>query len=245
MQSSQLFHPPHKLETTMKIISNTKKVNRYRKISQYTTLGSLVVLIGGFALSFNVEYIQYSFAALLVGLLLSQVGMYFTNRWGRSPRPDERITAGLKGLDDKYTLYNYTGPVPHLLVGPHGIWVLVPMYQGGKITFEGKKYRQAGVGVFSRLVGQESLGRPELEAQSYQEDMKRFLRKQLPDKTLPEVQAALVFTSPKASVDAQEAPFATLEVDKLKDFVRRRAKESPVRLEELRPLVEILPEESN
>jgi hypothetical protein len=229
----------------MKIISNNKKVNRYRKIGQYSTIASLAILIGGFAMSFNLSYLQYSFAALLVGLVLSQVGMYFSNRWGRSPRPDERITAGLKGLDDKYTLYNYSAPVPHLLLGPHGIWVLVPMYQGGKITFDGKKYRQADVGIFSRLIGQESLGRPELEAQSYQEELKRFLRKQLPDRKLPEVQAALVFTSPKASVDAPEAPFATLEVEKLKDFIRRRAKEVPIHVEELQPLIKILPEEGN
>lgn len=229
----------------MKIISNTKKINRYRKIGQYSTLGSLVILVGGFALSFNVENIQYSFAALLVGLLLSQVGLYFTNRWGRSPRPDERITAGLKGLDDKYTLYNYTGPVPHLLLGPHGIWALVPMYQGGKITFDGKKYRQTGIGSIARLFGQESLGRPEIEAQSYLDDLKRFIHKQLPNQTLPEVQAALVFTNPKASIDAPEAPYVTLDVEKLKDFIRRRAKEAPVRLEALRPLIDALPEEGN
>jgi len=229
----------------MKIVANSKKINRYRKIGNYSTIASLVILVGGFALSFNGDNLNLSFGALLVGLLLSQVGMYFTNRWGRMPHPDERITAGLKGLDDKYTLYNFTSPVQHLLVGPQGIWVLVPMYQAGRITFDGKKYRQGGVGTFNRLFGQESLGRPDMEAVSYAEDIKRYLKKNLPGQDMPEVRPVLVFTNPKASVDAPDAPYITLEVDKLKDAVRRRAKEAPVRPEALTPLVELLPKEGN
>jgi len=181
----------------MKIIANTKKVNRYRKIGQYSTLASLVILVGGFALSFNVDNLNLSFGALLVGLLVSQVGMYFTNRWGRLPHPDERITAGLKGLDDKYILYNFTSPVQHLLVGPQGIWVLVPMYQNGRISFDGKKYRQAGVSSFNRLFGQESLGRPDLEAVSYAEDMKRYLKKNLPARNFPRFNPYWSLPAPK------------------------------------------------
>ena len=229
----------------MKIIANTKKVNRYRKIGNYSLTASMIILFGSVALSFNLEYQNFFFGAMLVGLLLSQVGAYFNNRWGRVPHPDERITAGLKGLDDRYTLYNFTSPVQHLLVGPQGIWVLVPMYQNGKITFDGKKYRQSGVGTFSRVFGQESLGRPDMEAISYAEDMKRYLKKNLPGQEMPEVRPILVFTSPKASVDAPDAPYITLEVDKLKDVVRRRAKEAPVRLESLAPLIELLPKEGN
>ena len=104
----------------MRIISNEKLIKRNNRIGTYLTFGSLAVLIGGLALSFLAppQYISYSFLALILGFILSQVGIYMGNRYGRKPRPDESISAALKGLDDKYSLYHYMTPVSHLLVGP-------------------------------------------------------------------------------------------------------------------------------
>jgi hypothetical protein len=38
---------------------------------------------------------------LLLGFLLSQFGIYFGNRWGRNPRPDQVINKNLKGFLEK------------------------------------------------------------------------------------------------------------------------------------------------
>lgn len=226
----------------MRIVTNQKKVNLNKKIGQYTSIGSLVVLVGGFVLSFKAETMNLSFLALVIGLLLSQVGIYYANRWGRSPRIDERLSLGLKGLDDKYTLYHYSGPVPHLLVGPAGIWVLTPMYQSGKISFEKKRLQQRGIGFFQRFFFQESLGRPDLEAQTYLEDMQKYLQKSFPNQETSPVQGAIVFTSPKAEVNAPEAPVATMHVDKLKDFIRRMAKEQPASMNKVNEVIKALPQ---
>ena len=230
----------------MKIVLDQKKVNRYYKIGMYTSLGSLVLLIAAVALTIifatRPEMALYSFIAMLLGLILSQVGVFFSNRWGKSPRVDERISQGLKGLDDRYVLYHYVTAVPHLLAGPAGIWVLVPEYQGGQITYENSKFRQKGVGFFSKVIGQEGLGRPEMEAKSYREDMVRYLRKALPDGNIPEVQTLVVFTNPKASVQVQDAPVPTMHVEKLKDFIRRMAKEKPANMETVQIIEKMLPE---
>lgn len=231
----------------MKIVKDQKKINRYSKIGMYTSLASLILLFGAVALTFifanRPEMTMYSFIAMLLGLILSQVGVFFSNRWGKSPRVDERITQGLKGLDDRYVLYHYMTPVPHLLAGPAGVWVLVPEYQGGTISYENKKFRQKGVGFISRVIGQEGIGQPDMEAKSYQEDMLRFLRKELPDGNIPDVQTVVVFTSPKASVQAQDAPVPTMHVDKLKDFIRRMAKEKPGNMNTVQTLQKMLPSE--
>jgi len=229
----------------MKIISNTKKIQRNYKIGLYTSLGSLVFLFVavGLTLTGNTSLTTYSFAAMLLGLLLSQVGVYFANRYGKSPRVDERITQGLKGLDDRYSLYHYVTPVPHLLAGPSGVWVLVPQYHPGQITFENNRYRQQGVGLFSRLVGQEGLGRPDLEAQSYQQEIEKFLKQSVGEEDLPPVKSVIVFTNPKASVQAQEAPIATLHVEKLKDFIRRTTKDTPVNMKAVLKVQDALPDQ--
>jgi hypothetical protein len=229
----------------MRIITNPKKVQRYNKIGLYTSLASLVFLVAAviMTLTMRVDLTTYSFIAMLIGLVLSQIGVYFANRWGKSPRIDERITLGLKGLDDRYSLYHYVTAVPHLLIGPAGIWVLSPHYQAGTITFEKNRYRQQGVGFFNRVVGQEGLGRPELDAQAFQQDFEKFLHKNLSEEGTPLVQSAIVFTSPKASVQAQDAPVPTMHVDKLKDFIRRKAKEEPARMEVIQKLEDLLPQE--
>lgn len=229
----------------MKIITHPKKIERYHKIGLYTSLASLIFLFGavGLTITMRPDLTTYSFIAMLAGLILSQVGVYFANRWGKPPRVDERITQGLKGLDDRYTLYHYTTPVPHLLTGPAGVWVLVAQFQGGTITYEKNRYRQQGVNFFSKAVGQEGLGRPELEAQAYQQDLLKYLKKALPNEDLPPIQPVIVFTNPKASVQAQDAPLPTLHIEKLKDYVRRKAKEQPADLEQIRKIQEVLPAE--
>jgi len=228
----------------MRVISNTKKIDRNRKIGLYTSFGSLIILVVGLVLSFQPNMIAYAYGALLVGLISSQVGIYYGNRWGRSPRIDERLTNGLKGLDDRYTLYHYIAPVPHLLTGPSGIWVLVPQYQEGTILYEKNRFRQQGVGVFKRFFAQEGLGRPEMEAQSYQQDMLKFLKKNLPDANLPEVQPLIVFINPKASVQVAESPTPAMHVEKMKDFMRRRLKTQSVSMNIIENVEEVLPQDS-
>lgn len=227
----------------MKIVSDQKKINRYAKIGMYTSLASLAFLFAavGLAIRFRNDLTNYSFIAMVIGLVLSQIGVYFANRWGKSPRVDERLSQGLKGLDDRYVLYHYTAPVPHLLTGPSGVWVITPQYQGGTITYEKNRYKQQGIGFFSRIIGQEGVARPDMEAKSYQEDMAKFLKKSLPEEKLPEVYPVIVFTSPKASVQASEAPVPTLHVDKLKDFVRRKAKEVPTNMTMIQQIQNLLP----
>lgn len=234
----------------MKVITNPKKIQRNYKIGLYSSLASLALLIGAAILTLNgltrPEMSLYSLIAMIVGFILSQVGVYYANRFGKSPRLDERITQGLKGLDERYTLYHYATPVPHLLVGPAGVWVITSQYQAGTVTYEKNRYRQSGVGFFSRVIGQESLGRPDLEAQSNQEDMQKFFKKCLPDlpeNSQPNVRSVIVFTNPKASVQAYEAPIPTLHVEKLKDFVRRKAKEEPGNLQAIRQVQDVLPKE--
>ena len=131
----------------MKIVTNSKLIKRNAKIGQYTTIGALVTLGAGLLITFQLpDKFIYSLICLAVGFLLSQIGMQYGNRWGRSPRPDEIINKNMKGLGRDYTIYHYTTPASHLLVGPAGVWVILPYYQGGKISFNGKRWRSTGGG---------------------------------------------------------------------------------------------------
>jgi len=237
----------------MKIVTNEKLINRNKKIGQVTSIASLVVLGGGLYVSFTNTGTSTSplapfattitFAALILGFLLSQVGIFYGNRWGRSPRPDERIIQSLKGLEDKYTFYNFTTNVPHLLVGPSGIWVLIPYSVKGVITYDEKKMRwnQKGGNIYMKFFAQEGLGRPDLDALGLIKDAEKYINENLKDIEHPQVQAALVFTNDKVAIEATNAPIPTLPAGKLKDFFRKKAKEDPAPVETIKLLQAAFP----
>lgn len=233
----------------MNILIHEKNVKRNAKIGQYTSLVSLVVLAGGMYVSFiypNQLYI--SFVALLVGFVLSQVGIYFGNRWGRHPRVDERLSATLKGLTKDYTLYHYITPINHLLVGPAGIWVIEPYYQRGTIVYDGKQWKQKGGGLllgYLKVFAQEGLGRPDYEVKADIDNITAALKKALgEDQALPPVNAALVFTDERAILQADDAPYPTIKIEQLKELLRKTAKQSPLSADEIKRITAALPSES-
>jgi hypothetical protein len=244
----------------MKIITNEKKIGINRKIGSYTMLAGMITLVGGLIISINQivsssqnpqslpanseAMFNYSTIAMFVGLLLTEISMYYNNRWGRKPSQDEKISLSLKGLDDRYSVYHYRGPVPTLILGPSGIWILETMYQHGTITFEKGQYRQAGVSWFTRVFYQEGIGRPDMQLKGRIADLERFIKKNLPDSQLPPIHGAIVFTAANATVQVgEDAPFPTLHAEKLKDFIRRKAKEQAVSMPEIQALIAALPQE--
>jgi hypothetical protein len=230
----------------MKIVTNQKVIKRNSRIGQVATLVSLAILGGGLFMSFNPELIQYSFFALLSGFIISQVGIHYGTKFGRSPRPDERLTQALKGLGDQYVLYHFAGPVPHLLVGPAGIIPLLPYNQRGTFTYDEnkKRWRQKGGNLYLKIFAQEGLGRPDLDVEANLQDVNNYLQKNLSEAELPTVKPVLVFTHPQADVQVQNSPHPSVASEKLKDLIRRMAKEEPVPNEQVRLVQKTLPTEN-
>jgi len=230
----------------MKVVTNVKLIKRNAKIGQYTSVGALVILGIGLYISFKMpDKFVYSLAALLLGFFMSQIGMYYGNRWGRSPRPDELIDKGLKGLGREYTIYHYVTAASHLLVGPAGIWTLMPYHQSGVILYEKKRWKSKGGGFlqsYLRLFGQENMGRPEIESETEIESTRKYLIKILPEATeIPPVQALLLFTSPKVELKVVDAPLPAITPKDLKEFMREKSKENQIRDLTLDAIREALP----
>jgi hypothetical protein len=224
----------------MKIVSNERLIRRNARIAQFTGLGGMaVLLVGVYFFVTRPEEFVIIWGIVLLGFILSQVGIYFTNRWGRRPRPDEVLNVSLKGLDHNYSLYHYITAVPHLLVGPAGVWVIMPRHQKGRITYEKGRWRQRGGGFFlayMRLFGQESIGRLDLEVASEVDSTRNYLSKKLPDQEIPPIQAALVFTTESAQLEADDAPVPTIHPRKLKELIRKTSKTKPITLDRVKEI---------
>ena len=219
----------------MKVICNQKYIDKNVKITKYITWASLAVLGSGIYLSITqkeeTKTLFLTFGALLVGFTLSQISIYMQNRWGKSPRPDELITTGLKGLDDKYTLYIFSSPIPHLLVSPNGIWGFITYPQQGKISYTGGKWKHKGGNTLRKIFAGDSIGKPNLDYDNLIADYSRGFAKKAMNIEIPELNVALVFTHPTIEINADEAPIPAISLKKIKDMVRKRAKTDTIPLE--------------
>ena len=230
----------------MKIIKNEKLIRRNGRIGNWTMISALIILGGGMYVSIsnsaNPQMFTYSAFSLIAGFILMQIAIYMGNRYGRSPRPDEKLDSGLKGLPNEFVMYHYTTPASHLLVGPAGVWVILPYHQRGQVTFKKNRWHISGGGFlqsYMRIFGQEGLGRPDLEIDGEINSLTKYLKKQMDESEIPEIDAMMVFTSDDVEIDAGDATVPALKLKQIKEFIRKKSKEkrlSPAVLDKLKSL---------
>src|SRR3989304_418341 len=111
----------------MRLISHDTLINRNVQIGKYSFGAGMGLLLGAFLINLyafsrpnDALVVFYALGAFLLGFTLTNIGTVFQNRWGR--RPDKGLADALKGLDDRFTLYNYRLGSPHVLVGPGGVF---------------------------------------------------------------------------------------------------------------------------
>lgn len=214
----------------MKARTNQSLIESRQKIGRWTALGGMLVLIGGLVVSFRAQQapsmIAVSYGALLVGMILSSIGIYLADKWVQEPRTDEALKDALKGFDDRYTLYNYVLPADHVLASPYGLMVFAAKRHGDTVRYEDGRWRHEQ-GLFKRLqsISRERLGDPIREMESGVQAMEELLADELPDADVP-LDGVIVFTHPDVILETGGAPADVLHVKKLKGYVRRADKRS-------------------
>lgn len=231
----------------MKIVTNSKLIKRNATIGKYSSIAALVILGLGLYITFKLpDKFVYSMGCLMVGFLLSQFGIYFGNRWGRNPRPDQIINKCLKGLGREYTIYHYITPASHLFIGPAGVWAIISFHQGGKVIYNGKRWQVKGGGVarsYLRIFGQENIGRPELEAESEVKAATNYFKRVMPEESRQLIiNAALLFTDPKVELALENPPLPAMTPKELKEFIKNKANENPMPASILSTIRKYLPQ---
>lgn len=232
----------------MRVVLNEQRLKRYLQVAKWASLAGLVLFFGGLYLTLgadqNPSWAPWALAAVLLGFLVTQVGIYYGNRYGRMPRVDQLLTRALKGLPHTYTLYHYVTPASHVLVGPAGIWVFIPKYQRGKISYRKGRWRQSGGLLlwYLRIFSQEGLGRPDLEIEDEVRAVRQVVEQVFDDPDQrPPIQPVLVFTNPKAElVDVDQAPVPTLKVEDLKAYLKPHLKRRVLNSSQLKRLCQAL-----
>jgi len=230
----------------MKLSVNNKLIERNKRIAQTTLYISLGLLIIGFVWTLrNTEPSKslIGYLILIPAFLLVQISIYMANRWGKSPRPDEAVVSALKGLDNKYTLYIYTTGVPHLLVGPIGVWIINPYHHEGEISYnsEKKRYHQKGGSkFFAKYFAQEGLPNITKDVISLKKGHRKYFDK---NSILIDEEPVIVnlFISDNVKILINDAPEINLISSKLKVFIRKFVKETKISTEKVEKLRGKLP----
>lgn len=228
----------------MRIVSNEALYKRNTRLALIANLAGMFMLVGSVFVLFNSpdQFGQY-LLFLLGGAILVQVGTYL-GRWNR--RPDLALNKALDSLDSTYTIYHSRTPVPHLLLGPSGIWILLPRNTRGTITYDEQRERwRAKSGLLARF-GQEGIGNPVRDASWEAEALDRFFQKHKKGKQVPgelalRVQAALIFVDENADVQVSGAALPTAGIKRAKQILLKsdpKARLSRQQLDELNQLFE-------
>lgn len=217
----------------MKIIIDQKMVTRNGKIGKILRWVSIAFLVVALFAVFspniltNPSMINIYFGVMIVGVFISSIGNHLTSRYGRSPRPDELLDKALKGLDDKYSIIHYELAIPHLLVGPSGIWSLIPTYVDGTISYDEKKklWVRKGGSFLNRFLSREALGRPDKELIQNQKDFDKFLKINSIENEMKIMCAVILLNKNTVISDrSEEGNILILPFEKAKDKFRKLAK---------------------
>jgi len=211
----------------MVVLRDDERIARLKKWGQRASLIGMLFLIGGLFVIFvnppNPFLLQT--LALIVGFLLSQVGIYLTQRYARSPRPDEVLDEAVKKVARDGRMYHYLLPAPHVLLTQAGPIVFVLKYQTGKISAEGDDWRQTGMGFlgFRRIFGQEGLGNPTKEAENYIAALAKYIHENAPSIDEVPIGAMIVFTAKNLdTLDVEGSRIPAMHFSKVKGYLRQQ-----------------------
>ena len=225
----------------MQTYRNDKYIRSRARIGRYASFAGMGVLLVGLIITWtSPELIGVSLLALIAGFVLSQVGLYYANRFARAERPDQVLPKALKGFDDRYMLFQYTSPAGNVLVTPSSCVVFALKMQGGPIQYQNGRWKN-NIG-WRRILAwfaQDSLGNPTREAESEADALRRYVAKKIPDIEVP-VQPVIVFANPAAEVDAGESPVPAIHYKKLKEWLRGPGKSGNLNTGARAQLLELL-----
>jgi len=213
----------------MKLVRNEKHINRNKLVGKILTFASLGVLGLGLYFAFKKEMtlILYSYICLIIGFLLTQIGLNFVNRYGRSPRYDEILGTAFEKLRHEYTYYVYSSPLPMVLLGPCRIWLPIPINATGEISFQNGKWIHKTRNRIQKMMGQDSVGKPDKEVAEFATTLTKYLiEKGIPADHHPELKPIMVaYLKETVLKDVSAAPYPVVELEDLKRYIRRMDRE--------------------
>jgi hypothetical protein len=192
-------------------------------------MAALAVVAVGLFVSWNNPIPTYeqmigSYVAIVVGLVLYNVGQVSLRRYGPRFRHDAALVKALKGLDRRYTLLTFpSSKLPdYVLVGPTGVQVIVPRLHGGQVTCRADRWTRDTGGGLRRILsmfGGNPFGDPTRDAVNGVQRVRRRLSERGLGDEVP-VDGVVVFTNPTVKLRVEGCSVPVTVAKNLRNVVR-------------------------
>jgi len=186
--------------------------------------------------------IIFSYLALIVGFFAFIYGTQQFSKWRRKPRADEALDAALARLSDRYALIHYpelgTNSPEHVLVSPGGVVVLTTKDVSGRVTVEGKRWRQHKL-ILLRFfnLGAPSLGNPTVENELQMDCLEElFDQEAVPG----EIEGIVVFLPENVEIEMKDPESTVAHISELYDLSREIGSEVQLGNNDRSAIVELL-----
>ena len=229
----------------MKVTTNEALIEQRSKWAKRLAPLTMLFLIGGLITNFmsvkNPDLFRPTLILLALGFVSAIFRSHLVNSWVKEPRGDQVLSQVLKKFGNDYLLFNYTSPVPHVLLAPDGLYIVVVKNHGDQITVDGRKFkRKFTASRLLRMFADEGLGSPVGEGEGKMSKLNKYLRAQMPEETIPEIKPLILFTNKKVQLTINNPAVPVLTTNKLKTFFRDEGKNRTISAEQRRILAPLL-----
>lgn len=211
----------------MKTVLNAALAARRRRQATLLSVVGIAVLLLGLYFNFQPgpQRVLYAYFALLIGSVLSWVGVSMADQWVRPPRANDALAEVMKGASAAYALYHWVLPAEHVLLTPAGLILIRVFNIEGAVTVRGAKWRDARP--FLRKLfslGRQPVRNPERLLAEQAAALKSALVAR--DASLADVpmQPLGLFTNRRVELTVEEPQPLALRADALRDWLRADGK---------------------
>ena len=206
----------------MKTYIDRQKVRTRVTLATMLSVGGLLLLLASVLLPlFIPATANLSLMLLAVGGIIAMVGIYYSNRWVRKPRPEDSLGDALKALDDRYRLYHYSKlPCDHLLLTPTGVVAMEVVNLAGSFSYRNGRWKEAmTIGRAMRYIVEPRVVDPVIVAQALKDELTRCFTEQLGIRADVPLKILTVLTHPAVDLEVDGGTFPACKVAKLRKQV--------------------------
>jgi hypothetical protein len=225
----------------MRTTTNEEMVLRGGRLGQLASFLAMVMVFAGLIVSFT-EYRVMTFVLIALGLVMYTVGARGQEQATREPQFVRKLAEALGEFDDRYQMYHHVLPADHVLLTPHGVFVLIVRGLDGRIRcFKDKWVRDLTLRRALRFFTEESLGNPTKEMLQEVERLRKYVEKHGPQVTA-DIEGCVVFVNPEVSLEVTTASVPVVPLRRLKSHIRKASARSELPPETLSALFELFEE---
>lgn len=229
----------------MKIITNTTLIERRSKWAKRIAPFTMLFLLGGLVTNFlsinRPEFLQPTLILLALGFVSAIISSHMVNTWVREPRADQVLAQLLKKFGNDYILFNHTSPVPHALIAPDGVYILIVKSHDGQITVNGRRFsRKFSWRRLFRLLADEGLGAPIAEAENRTKKLYEVLGKNLASEDIPEIKSLVLFSNKNLQLSVTDPAIPVVSTKEFKLHLREQGKNRVISANQRKKLANVL-----